>query len=91
MAEGAADESALLRPTSLAGTGATWRLSTRRCWQRYPVIGCLTKEIGAQVRANAGVAHRKHRLTHAAILSLLLGLLALVAVAVVIVKRGDAG
>ena len=47
----------------------------------------LTREIGCQVRANAGVAHRKHRLTHAAILSLMLGLLALVAVALVIVQR----
>jgi hypothetical protein len=47
----------------------------------------LTREIGCQVRANAGVAHRKHRLTHAAILSLLLALLALVAVAVVIVQK----
>lgn len=47
----------------------------------------MTREIGLQVQANAGVAYRKHRLTHAAIVSLLLALLALVAVAVVIVKH----
>lgn len=47
----------------------------------------MTREIGLQVRANAGVAYRKHRLAHAAIVSLLLALFALVAVAVGIVKH----
>ncbi len=64
-------------------------------WAEYPQAlaalsvdrDAVTREIGLQVRANAGVALRKHRLTHAAILCLLLALLALVAVAVVTVKR----
>jgi len=46
----------------------------------------LTKEIARQVHANATVAHRKYRLVHGAIGTLLLGLLLLAAVALVITE-----